>query len=87
MSPLRRHGGGRPRTADSVLDIAERWGISEKAARRLAALKLDDDAMAILVSDSKRYAAAQRGQVPQQGKYSGGMRALGMRSRIPAARA
>ena len=38
--------------------------------------------MAILVSDSKRYAAAQRGQVPQQGKYSGGMRALGMRSRI-----
>ncbi len=87
MSPLRRHAGGRPRTADSVLDIAERWGISEKAARRLAALKLDDDAMAILVSDSKRYAAAQRRQVAAQGRYSGGMRALGMRSRIPAARA
>jgi hypothetical protein len=87
MSPLRRHAGGRPRTAESVLDIAERWGISEKAARRLAALKLDDDAMAILVSDSKRYAAAQRRQVAAQGRYSGGMRALGMRSRIPAGRA
>ena len=87
MSPLRRHAGGRPRTADSVLDIAERWGISEKAARRLAALKLDDDAMAILVTDTKRYAAAQRRQVAALGKYSGGMRALGMRSRIPAGRA
>jgi hypothetical protein len=87
MSPFRRHGGGRPRTADSILDIAERWGISEKAARRLAARKLNDDAMAILVCDSKRYAAAQRREIPAQGKYSGGMRALGMRSRVPAARA
>ena len=87
MSPLRRHGGGRPRTAHSILDIAERWSISEKAARRLAALKLNDDAMAILVCDSKRFAAAQRREIPAQGKYTGGMRALGMRSRIPAARA
>ena len=87
MSPLRRHGGGRPRSADSTLGIAERWGISEKAARRLAARKLNDDAMAILVCDSKRYAAAQRREIPAQGKYTGGMKALGMRSRVPAARA
>ena len=87
MSPLRRHGGGRPRSADSSLDIAERWGISEKAARRLAARKLNDDAMAILVCDSKRYAAAQRREIPVHGKYTGGMKALGMRSRVPAARA
>jgi len=86
MSPLRRHGGGRPRSADSILDIAERWSISQKAARRLAALKLNEDAIAILVCDSKRNAAAQRGEIPALGKYTGGMRALGMRSRIPAAR-
>jgi hypothetical protein len=86
MSPLRRHGGGRPRSAHSVLDVAERWGISERAARRLAARKLGDDAMAVLVSVSKRYAAAQRHEIASQGKYTGGMRALGMRSRIPAAR-
>jgi len=87
MSPLRRHGGGRPRSAHSILGIAERWGISEKAARRLAARKLDDDAMAILVYESKRYAAVQRREVPIRGRYTGGMRALGMRSRIPAGRA
>jgi hypothetical protein len=87
MSPLRRHGGGRPRSADSTLDVAERWGISEKAARRLAARKLNDDAMAILVRDSKHFAAAQRREIPAHGKYTGGMKALGMRSRVPAARA
>jgi hypothetical protein len=87
MSPLRRHGGGRPRSAHSILDVAERWGISEKAARRLAALRLADDAMAILVYESKRNAAVQRREVPVQRRYTGGMRALGMRSRIPAGRA
>jgi hypothetical protein len=87
MSPLRRHGGGRPRSAHSTLDVAERWGISEKAARRLAARKLGDDAMAVLACDSKRYAAVQRREVPVQGRYTGGMRALGMQSRIPAGRA
>jgi hypothetical protein len=87
MSPLRRHGGGRPRSADSILDVAERWGISQKAARRLAALKLDDNEMAIFVCDSKRMAAAQRGEIEAQGRYTGGMKALGMRSRIPAGRA
>ncbi len=87
MSPLRRHGGGRPRSADSILDVAERWGISEKAARRLAARKLGDEAMAVLVYDSKRYAAAQRREIAAQGRYTGGMRALGMRSRVPAGRA
>jgi hypothetical protein len=87
MSPLRRHGGGRPRSADSILDVAERWGISQKAARRLAALKLGDDEMAVLVCDSKRMAAAQRREITAQGRYTGGMKALGMRSRIPAGRA
>ncbi len=87
MSPLRRHGGGRPRSAHSILDIAERWGISEKTARRLAALRPADDLMAILVYESKRHAAVQRREVPVRGRYSGGMRALGMRSRIPAGRA
>jgi hypothetical protein len=87
MSPLRRHGGGRPRSANSILDLAERWGISEKAARRLAARRLDDEAMAVLVYDSKRYAAAQRREIAAQGRYTGGMRALGMRSRVPAGRA
>ncbi len=86
MSPLRRHGGGRPRSADSILHVAERWGISVKAARRLAARQLDDEAMAILVRDSQRCAAAQRREIPAQGKFTGGMRALGMRSRIPAVR-
>ena len=62
-------------------------GYIQKAARRLAALKLSDDAMAILVCDSKRYAAAQRREIAGQGRYTGGMRALGMRSRIPAGRA
>jgi len=87
MSPLRRHGGGRPRSAHSILDLAESWGISEKAARRLAGRNLSDDLMVILVNQSKRSAAAQRCDVPAQGKYIGGMRALGMRSRIPAGRA
>jgi hypothetical protein len=86
MSPRRRHGGGRPRAANSILEFAERWGISEKAARRLVACPLDDQTMAILVSDSKRCSAAQRREIPTQGKYVGGMRALGMRSRIPASR-
>jgi hypothetical protein len=84
MSPLRRHGGGRPRSAHSALDVAERWGISQKAARRLAGRNLSDEAMALLVRDSKRYAAAQRHEVTAHARYTGGMRALGMRSRIPA---
>ena len=87
MSPLRRHGGGRPRSAHSILDVAERWGISHKTARRLAVLRLNDDAMAILVCDSKRNAAAQRREIAAQGRYTGGMRKLGMRSRVPAGRA
>ena len=87
MSPLRRHGGGRPRSAHSNLDVAERWGISAKTARRLAARSLNDDAMAVLVCDSKRNAAAQRREIAAQGRYTGGMRALGMRSRVPAGRA
>lgn len=87
MSPLRRHGGGRPRSAHSILHVAERWGISERAARRLARRNPGDDVMAILVYESKRYAAAQRRDIPAQGRYTGGMRALGMRSRIPAGRA
>jgi hypothetical protein len=87
MSPLRRHGGGRPRSAHSILDVAEQWGISHKAARRLGALKLGDIEMAVLVCDSKHRAAAQRREIAVQGKYSGGMRALGLRSRIPGGRA
>ena len=63
MSPLRRHGGGRPRSADSILFFAEQWGISEKAARRLAALGLNPEALAILVGDSQRYAEVQRSRV------------------------
>jgi len=43
--------------------------------------------MAILVCDIKRNAAAQRREIAAQGRYTGGMRALGMRSRVPAARA
>jgi hypothetical protein len=53
----------------------------------LAARTVDDDTMALLVRDSKRCASVQRREVPVQGRYTGGMRALGMRSRIPAARA
>ena len=87
MSPLRRHGGGRPRSAHSSLDVAERWGISEKAARRLVRRNPAEDLIPILVYEIKRYAAAQRRDIPAQGRYTGGMRALGMRSRIPAGRA
>jgi hypothetical protein len=43
--------------------------------------------MAIMVYESKRYAAAQRRDIPAIVRYTGGMRALGMRSRIPAGRA
>jgi hypothetical protein len=87
MSPLRRHGGGRPRSAHSTLDVAERWGISVRAARRLATRNPGDDLMVLLVNESLRQAAAQRRDIPALGKYTGGMRALGMRSRIPAGRA
>jgi hypothetical protein len=87
MSPLRRHGGGRPRSVDSSLEIAERWGISVRAARRLVAQKLDDNLLAILVCDSQRFAAAQRREISPRGRYTGGMKALGMRSRVPAGRA
>ncbi len=87
MSSRRRHGGGRPRSANSILNIAEQWGISEKAARRLAALQLNQEAMAIMVCDSKRHAAAQRGAAERRGRYTGGMKALGMRSRVPGCRA
>jgi hypothetical protein len=48
---------------------------------------MSDDFMAVLVCDSKHRAAAQRREIAVQGKYTGGMRALGMRSRIPAGRA
>ncbi len=84
MSPRRKHGGGRPRSSDSVLDFAERWGISEKSARRLRASNLPDEAMAILVAESKRYRAAQLHLTASHGKYTGGLKGLGMRSRIPA---
>ncbi len=84
MSPHRRHGGGRPRSVDSNLEIAERWGISIRAARRLAARTLTEDVMAIMVCDSKRFAAAQRRENIARGRYTGGMKALGMRSRVPA---
>jgi hypothetical protein len=87
MSPRRKHGGGRPRSAHSILDVAERWGISEKAARRLASRKLDDQQMAFMVRASKRSAAAQRHEIIEvQGRYTGGLRALGMRSRVPGGR-
>ncbi len=76
MSPLRRHGGGRPRTAQSALNLAERWGISWKAARRLAALNLSEESMAIMVADCRRYAAVQRREAEVQGKFTGGLRAL-----------
>jgi hypothetical protein len=84
MSPRRRHGGGRPRSANSVLDLAERWGISEKSARRLSARNLSDGAMAVLVAEAKRYRAAQMHHIAPQGRYTGGLRARGMKSRVPA---
>jgi hypothetical protein len=87
MSPRKRHEGGRPRAAESVLHVAERWGIPERTARRLAALKLNDEAMAIMVFESKRLAATRRREIIGGIRHTGGMRALGMRSRIPAARA
>jgi hypothetical protein len=86
MSPLRRHGGGRPRSAHSTLDVAEHWGISLKVASRLARKNLSDDVMAIMVYESKRCVAARRRDIPAIVRYTGGMRALGMRSRIPAGR-
>jgi hypothetical protein len=86
MSPLRRHGGGRPRSAGSVLTLAERFGISERAARRLVARNLSEEGMAFLALDSQRLSDIQsRWRVPQ-GKFTGGLRQLGMRSRVPASR-
>jgi hypothetical protein len=87
MSPRRKHAGGRPRSAQSSLHLVERWGISERAARRLSVREWNDDAMAILAYQIRRSAAAQRREVPFQGRYTGGMHALGMRSRVPGARA
>jgi hypothetical protein len=69
-----------------VLDFAERWGVSEKSARRLSALHLPEEALAVLVAESKRYRAAQLHHTPSHGKYRGGMAALGMRSRVPGCR-
>ena len=86
MSPRRRHAGGRPRSSSSVLDFAERWGISEKSARRLAPLRLSDEAFAVLVAESKRFRAAQLHHIPAHTRYNGGMGALGMRSRVPGCR-
>jgi hypothetical protein len=86
MSPRRRHPGGRPRSAASVLDLAERWQISEKSARKLAGRGLSDEAMSVLVAQIQRYRAAQMGRVAPQNRFAGGMRALGMRSRVPALR-
>ena len=83
MSPRGRHAGGRPRSSNSVLDFAERWGISEKSARRLCSLRLSEDAVSVLVAESKRFRAAQLRHVPVHGKYRGGMAALGMKSRVP----
>jgi hypothetical protein len=64
------------------LNLAEKWGISAKAARRLRAMKLDEAALAVMVNDVKRTTAAQRERTGRRG-YLGGMKALGMRSRIP----
>jgi hypothetical protein len=86
MSPRRKHGGGRPRSANSVLDFAERWGISEKSARRLRETNLPDEVMVILVAECKRYRAAQMCNIGARGKYTGGLKALGMRSRVPGQR-
>jgi hypothetical protein len=61
--------------------ILQRVGVFQKK------LRLSDENMAIMVYDSKRCAAAQCSNIPAIGRYSGGMRALGMRSRIPAGRA
>ena len=83
MSPRRKHSGGRPRSANSILNLAEHWGISEKSARRLQACKLPDEALAVLVAETKRYRAAQLHHAAR-GKYIGGLRGLGMRSRVPA---
>jgi hypothetical protein len=65
------------------MDLAERWGISEKSARRLRDLNLTDEAMAILVAESKRYRATQMHHIAAHGKYIGGLKALGMKSRVP----
>ena len=86
MSPRRKHSGGRPRSSDSILEFAERWGISEKSARSLRARSLPDEAMAILVAESKRYRSAQLHHTASHGKYTGGLKGLGMMSRIPARR-
>jgi hypothetical protein len=53
----------------------------------LARRKLDDHVMAVMVRDSKRLAAVQRREITPRGRYTGGMKALGMRSRVPAGRA
>lgn len=87
MSPRRRHAGGRPRSSGSALDFAERWGISEKSARRLAPLQLSEEGVAVLVAESKRFRAAQLHHIAARSRYSGGMAALGMRSRVPARKA
>jgi hypothetical protein len=86
MSPHRRHSGGRPRTASSILDFAEQWGISEKAARRLRSLNLDGDALALQLIETRHSSARQR--VPEGRQlYTGGMKALGQRSRTRGDRA
>jgi hypothetical protein len=48
----------------------------------LRAMKLDEAALAVMVNDVKRTTAAQRERTGRR-RYLGGMKALGMRSRIP----
>ena len=86
MSPRRKHPGGRPRSPHSILDFAEKWGISEKSARRLRSRSVPDDVLSILVAESKRYRDAQLHLVPARGRHTGGLKALGMKSRIPGFR-
>ena len=74
MSPRGPACRRKPRSSNSVLDFAERWGISEKSARRLGSSAFPEDAVSVLVAESKRFRAAQLRHVPVHGKYRGGIR-------------
>jgi hypothetical protein len=60
------------------MDLRERYGLSKNPAIRLAKLRLNPEALAVLVNDAKRESALRQGLVPARGKYRGGLKALGM---------
>lgn len=58
---------GRPRSADSLRDIAERYGISRTSARRLRRLNLNEEATTIWINGLRHLVAVIHGEAMPYG--------------------